>query len=137
MTLGALALVLASTITHAWWNFLLKRAGGSQMFVGLSKACEVVLLAPFLVWVTLDHPAPVNGVWTLVVVGAALVLLNYAALAKAYSTGNLSVVYPVSRGGVLLVLSHACAQRLRGTFTPSSRAVNTIRSSPSSIALPS
>ncbi|MEP6835340.1 MAG: EamA family transporter [Gemmatimonas sp.] len=104
MTLTALALVLASTITHAWWNFLLKRAGGSQTFVGLSKASEAILLSPFFVWMALVNPAPVHGVWTLVMVGAVLVLLNYAALAKAYSKGHLSIVYPVSRGGVLFVL---------------------------------
>ncbi|MEO7358921.1 MAG: EamA family transporter [Gemmatimonadaceae bacterium] len=104
MTPTALALVLASTITHAWWNFLLKRAGGSQIFVGLSKTSEVVLLSPIIVWMMLAHPAPLHGVWTLVVVGAVLVLLNYAALAKAYSRGHLSIVYPVSRGGVLFVL---------------------------------
>jgi uncharacterized membrane protein len=104
VTPTALALVLASTITHAWWNFLLKRAHGSQMFVGLSKGCEVLLLTPFVVWMVMRTATPVHGVWSLVIVGAALVLLNYAALAKAYSEGNLSVVYPISRGGVLLVL---------------------------------
>lgn len=104
MTQSTLALVLTSTITHAWWNFLLKRAGGSQMFVGLSKASEVVLLGPIFIWVMLRDAPPIHDIWILVIVGATLVLLNYAALAKAYSTGHLSVVYPLSRGSVLFVL---------------------------------
>ena len=36
--------------------------------------------------------------WPLIVVGALLVLVNYAALAIAYRTGALSLVYPISRG---------------------------------------
>lgn len=104
MTQSTLALVLASTVTHAWWNFLLKRAGGSQTFVALSKASEVVLLGPIFVWMVLRDMPPIRDIWILVIVAAVLVLLNYAALAKAYSTGHLSVVYPLSRGSVLLVL---------------------------------
>jgi uncharacterized membrane protein len=102
--MNAVALVIASTVTHAWWNFLLKRAGGNQVFVGLSKASEVVLLAPVFVWMARTQPVHVGTTWHLVAVGAALVLLNYAALAKAYSSGHLSFVYPVSRGAVLLFL---------------------------------
>ena len=42
--------------------------------------------------------------WILPFVGAILVLINYVALAAAYRRAELSVVYPISRGGMLLVL---------------------------------
>ena len=42
----ALAIVVISTFTHAYWNFLLKRAGGSSTFIALSKIAEVVCFAP-------------------------------------------------------------------------------------------
>ena len=104
MQIFAYTIVLSSTATHAYWNFLLKRSRGGAVFVGLSKLAEVVLFAPVFV-LSLAQPfewrASVLG---LVVVGAGLVLLNYAALARAYETGDLSVVYPISRAGILFFL---------------------------------
>ena len=47
MTFTAALLVILSATTHAYWNFLLKRSGGTQLFVGLSKVGEVVMFAPF------------------------------------------------------------------------------------------
>ncbi len=101
----SLLLVLISVGTHAYWNFLLKRAGGGQLFVGLSKIAEVVLLAPlFLVIGAPDAAAHFQLLWPLAIVGALLTLTNYAMLAIAYERGDLSLVYPISRGAVLLFL---------------------------------
>ena len=38
------------------------------------------------------------------VVGAAFVLVNYVLLAAAYKRGDLSVIYPVVRGAILVFL---------------------------------
>lgn len=98
------ALVLASTVAHAYWNFLVRRSGGGQPFVGLSKIAEVVLFAPaFLLW-ALPAARGLLAAWPVIVVGALLTLANYVALARAYRAGDLAVVYPVARGGVLLFL---------------------------------
>jgi len=104
MNTTAALLVVLSAATHAYWNFLLKRSGGSQLFVGLSKLAEVVMFAPaFLVLVapTIERN---DGLLVLAVVGAAFVLANYVCLALAYSHGDLSFVYPLARGGILLFL---------------------------------
>jgi drug/metabolite transporter (DMT)-like permease len=98
------ALVLASTVAHAYWNYLVRRSGGGQRFVGLSKVAEVVLFAPaFLLWALPGARGHLDA-WPVVVVGALLTLANYAALARAYRSGDLALVYPVARGGVLLFL---------------------------------
>ena len=100
----AFVLVLVSAFTHAYWNFLVKKAGGTQIFICLSKVCEIVLFAvPFFVFST--H----NGLtflryFHLIFIGAVLVLLNYIFLGQAYQSGNLSLVYPISRAGSLLFL---------------------------------
>jgi drug/metabolite transporter (DMT)-like permease len=100
----ALAIVVLSTFTHAYWNFLLKRAGGTSTFIALSKVAEVVCFAPVFLWlVTRTYESPFRAVG-LMAVGAVLVLVNYGALARAYSAGDLSFVYPVSRAGILLFL---------------------------------
>ncbi len=105
MSALAYSLVLVSAFTHAYWNYLFKRSGGGQLFVGLSKIGEVVLFAPVFLAIGLsDARRHGASLWPLVIVGAALTLTNYAMLAMAYERGELSTVYPISRGGVLLFL---------------------------------
>lgn len=97
-------MVLGSAVLHAYWNFLLKRAGGGQLVVGLSKIAEAVLLAPVVAIVVARRPDQVALLAGLATVGAALVGANYALLAAAYHRADLSFVYPVSRGTILLLL---------------------------------
>src|SRR5215207_510399 len=104
MTVTALLLVVLSAATHAYWNFLLKRSGGTQLFVGLSKVGEVVMFAPIFLIVVAPTLAQHHGLLSLAVVGAGFVLANYVCLAWAYSHGDLSFVYPLARGSILLFL---------------------------------
>ena len=104
MTVTALLLVVLSAATHAYWNFLLKRSGGTQLFVGLSKVGEVVMFAPIFLVVVAPTVAQHHGLLSLAVVGAGFVLANYVCLAWAYSHGDLSFVYPLARGSILLFL---------------------------------
>ena len=104
MTATAALLVVLSAATHAYWNFLLKRSGGSQLFVGLSKVAEVVMFAPAFLVLVAPNVARYDGLLVLATVGAAFVLANYVFLAVAYSHGDLSFVYPLARGGILLFL---------------------------------
>jgi drug/metabolite transporter (DMT)-like permease len=104
MDATAYALVAVSTLSHAYWNYVLKRASGGAAFVGLSKVVEVVAFAPLFVFMLMRSGAPVQGSAAFVVVGAVLVLINYSALSRAYSLADLSIVYPISRAGTLVVL---------------------------------
>ena len=102
--LTAALLVVLSAATHAYWNFLLKRSGGTQLFVGLSKVGEVVMFAPLFLVLVAPKIAQLDGLLSLAVVGAAFVLVNYVCLALAYRHGDLSFVYPLARGSILLFL---------------------------------
>jgi drug/metabolite transporter (DMT)-like permease len=104
MPVTAALLVVLSAVTHAYWNFLLKRSGGTQLFVGLSKVGEVVMFAPVFLVLYAPSFAQYDGLVRFAVVGAAFVLVNYVCLAYAYSHGDLSFVYPLARGGILLFL---------------------------------
>ena len=104
MEFAAYAWVVISAFTHAYWNFVLKCAGGSQVFIGLSKLAEIFLfIIPFVYFVARDEIAILNY-WLFYVVGALLVLANYFFLGRAYEHGELSIVYPISRAGALLFL---------------------------------
>lgn len=104
MTFTAALLVILSATTHAYWNFLLKRSGGTQLFVGLSKVGEVVMFAPFFLALVAPKIGRLDGLLMLATVGAVFVLVNYVCLAWAYRHGDLSFVYPLARGSILLFL---------------------------------
>lgn len=89
---------------HAAWNFLLKRAGGSQVAVAQSKLVEGFVFLPlFLLWSAPRLPSPGVVLW-LSGIAATGVMATYLALAGAYRHGDLSFVYPVSRGAALALL---------------------------------
>lgn len=97
--------VLVSAGLHAQWNFLLRRAGGGTLIVALSKIAEAALLLPvFLVMLAAIGPPAPSRYFPAVGIGGLLVLANYLALAAAYRQGDLSLVYPVARGGIFLFL---------------------------------
>lgn len=105
MSTTAVLLVLLSAVAHAYWNYLLKRAGGSHVFVAISKAAEAVVFLPVFAVVAWRSPgAATHGLAVYVVGGTAFVLSTYATLAAAYKHGDLSFAYPIARGGVLLFL---------------------------------
>ncbi len=117
MTGWSYGLVVLSCVLHAWWNLVLKRARGGDSFIGLSKVAEVALFAgPFCVVVTRSH-IPIWHFWPLYTVGALLTLLNYLFLGRAYRTGELSVVYPISRAGALVFLPFLARLLLRQSIS--------------------
>jgi drug/metabolite transporter (DMT)-like permease len=105
LSLSAVLLVLLSALTHAYWNYLLKRVGGSHTFVGISKASEAAVYLPVFLVVLWNAPAhAARGAGVYVLVGTLMTLIAYATLATAYRHGDLSFTYPIARGGALLFL---------------------------------
>jgi drug/metabolite transporter (DMT)-like permease len=97
--------VILSAVLHATWNFLLRRAGGSSTVAALSIVAEAaLLLPPATAAIISSGGVPIGPFVPAVVVGAALALANYAALMAAYRSADLSLAYPVARGGVFLFL---------------------------------
>lgn len=65
----------------------------------MEAAAFVALLASGLI-----DRSHIAEAWVLPVVGAFLVIVNYVLLTLAYRHGDLSFVYPISRGAVLVFL---------------------------------
>lgn len=101
-----MAAVVLSAALHAIWNYLLRRAGGSRTVAALSIVVEAVFLLPLALVVLISSGGglPLFQFLGAVVVAAALALANYAALMAAYRRADLSLAYPVARGGVFLFL---------------------------------
>jgi drug/metabolite transporter (DMT)-like permease len=94
MGLGALGLVLLAALLHAGWNALIKavddRAG---VLAAVSAAHAVLGLCLVLV-----SPVPASASWPAIATSALLHYIYYALLFRAYRLGDLSQVYPISRG---------------------------------------
>lgn len=102
MNLVAYTLVLVSIFSHAFWNFLTKRATNQDIFLGLSKMAEIVLFAlPFALFV-FWRGFPWLW-WYFFVVGGLLILFYYLSLAQAYRHVDLSVAYPIARSSTLFL----------------------------------
>lgn len=104
MTGSALAWILVSACLHALWNFLFKRANGTPIFMGLSKMAEVAILTPVVLTLMSRPAVGWQTAFGLSVGGALFALAVYILLSMAYAEGDLSFVYPVSRGSALCIL---------------------------------
>lgn len=97
MTTFAFALVVASGAVHAGWSFLLKRSRDSAAFLWWLQAVAVLAYAPFAL-VGL-HGVPRTWAAAGWAAGSAVLHGVYVlAMARAFQAGDLSVVYPISRG---------------------------------------
>lgn len=103
MTTLAFALVLISALSHATWNLLLKRSAHKVAFLGSATAVAFgLLLVPSAV-IAVVKDVGARGL-LLGSVTAALHALYGTFLSRGYQTGDLSRVYPVSRGmGLALI----------------------------------
>jgi drug/metabolite transporter (DMT)-like permease len=114
LPLSAFALALGAAFLHATWNVMLAGARDSEAATAVATLCGVALLAPVAL-ITGGVSAE-----ALPFAGASAVLhVGYLALlARAYQGGEVSVVYPVSRGTApVLVLAFGAAALNEGVST--------------------
>ena len=100
MSSGVWALVLASAVCHAGWNFYARRVSGHIGLLWLAEATALLVLLPLAGWVLWDGGAMVwswLGVGCVVATGLLHALYIYL-LGRAYARSEISVVYPVARG---------------------------------------
>lgn len=91
------ALVLASALLHAGWNFSMKRAAGDLATVRRGLALASVAVMPAALPLLALHPPGAVG-WGCILATGIAHTLYFALLARLYRTGDLSSVYPLSRG---------------------------------------
>jgi drug/metabolite transporter (DMT)-like permease len=119
--LSAFCLALGAAFLHASWNVLLAGARDSETAAAVATVCGVALLAPLALATgdVSDAALPFAG-------ASAVLHVGYLALlARAYQDGEVSVVYPVSRGtapvlvlifGALFLSEGASTAAVMGVF---------------------
>lgn len=94
MWLLPLALVVCSAGLHASWNLIVK-SEDDKLFTGwLTVLTPCLILCPALFFTGL----PPREAWPFLLGSGILEALYVLALTRAYTYGDLSVVYPVARG---------------------------------------
>jgi len=100
-----LLLVVASAAIHVGWNALARSARGSEQFAWRVNVAGAGLLLPFLIARRFEQPFPLDGrLVALAALSALFEAFYFVLLQAAYRTGELSVVYPLSRAVAPLLL---------------------------------
>ncbi len=95
----ALVLVLTSAVFHATWNFLVKRAHGGVTFIWLCDAISVLFYAPLVGILFIVQHQSLSLAGIVLIAGSALLhLASFLSLQRGYRIGDLSLVYPLTRG---------------------------------------
>lgn len=94
MPISALTLALGSAVLHAVWNLLLGRARDVQAATAATFLLSVALALPFaVIWWHADA-----SIWPWALASTSLEVVYVVALALAYRGGEVSFVYPLTRG---------------------------------------
>jgi drug/metabolite transporter (DMT)-like permease len=113
MSVLALGMVLLSAVLHAIWNVAAKRNDQPATFLYLLTICTLGLSAVLLPWIPLQ--AFHGRLLGLLLLSCAFHGASFVALARAYESGDLSLVYPISRSTpavVPLIAIPLCGERI-------------------------
>ena len=97
MDIAVFSLVLLSSFIHAFWNFTSKKVSGNLPITLLGLWIAILTLLPFSLIITLRYGFDIRGLKFILVTAAAHVFY-YLFLNLAYKHGDISSVYPISRG---------------------------------------
>jgi len=103
MSALALGIVLIAAFLHASWNYLAKKSRNKLAFIWWAILFSVILFFPMFIYywpaVTISSAG-----WVCIVATGVLHAFYFWFMGRAYERGDLSLVYPLSRGsGPLLV----------------------------------
>lgn len=94
MSATALAIVLAAALLHASWNALVKSASDRALTLAAVSGVHALV---GLALIAVSAP-PAMASWPMIAVSTIIHYLYYVLLFQAYRLGDLSQVYPISRG---------------------------------------
>ena len=100
MLIGSLLLLFLAAVLHAFANVLMKRSRVKLAFVWWMLTITTILGVPLWFYT----PQADADAWRIVMLSGVLETVYFLTLTKAYSTGDLSVVYPIARGSAPLFL---------------------------------
>jgi len=98
LNLIALLLILISAVIHALWNFLTKQSRDKLSFIWWSMLAILFIYFPLFLWYLRQSSPFLNENWFWPILSGFFQAVYCALLALAYEQGDLSIIYPLSRG---------------------------------------
>lgn len=99
MSSTSLILVVIASITHAYWNLLVKKTNGGISFTWLVYICSAIIFFPIVIISNLEGDEQITAeLLAICFISGILRLAYFLLLQKGYHTCDLSVIYPVARG---------------------------------------
>lgn len=97
MSIKALGIVLLAALFHAGWNFLAKKSRNKLAFIWWFLLVAMILYSPMFLYYWPDLVIKAKG-WFCMIATGILHALYFWFMGGAYERGDLSLVYPLSRG---------------------------------------
>jgi len=100
MSIGVFLAVLGAAFLHAGWNAIIKTGANKQTTMLIFTVWQGIIGLCVVVWL----PFPAAEVWPWLLASGAIHMVYQLFLAYAYEQGDLSRVYPISRGTAPLIV---------------------------------
>ena len=109
-----LTLVLTAAVLHATWNALIKSGGDPWVRLAVVNGVGIVCAAAWLPFVE----APNAEAWPFILWSVAIHQVYFVCVALQYRFGDLSHVYPISRGTAPILVAAAAFIFAGETLSP-------------------
>lgn len=100
MSVGVFLAVLGAALLHASWNAIIKTGLNKQTSMFLMSICQTICAIP----IVLLFPFPDPEIWVWIIASGVIHAAYQMFVAFAYEQGDLSRVYPISRGSAPMML---------------------------------
>ncbi len=93
-------IIIFAAFCHAGWSTIVKKSENGLAMMGITSIIEIIIFLPLIFTV----PLPNTSIWFFIFATTFLHGLYRYSVIKSYEYGDLSFVYPISRGGSVLLI---------------------------------
>jgi len=99
----AFMLIVTSSMTHAIWNLLVKKSRHKTVFIWWMFVISSTLFTMLLPFITEPFTWPDLRTAVMFTIGATCFVLYHLLNGRAYRSGDLSIVYPLTQTSIIYV----------------------------------
>ena len=93
-------IIIFAAFCHAGWSTIVKNSENGLAMMGITSIIEIIIFLPLIFTV----PLPTTSIWFFIFATTFLHGLYRYSVVKSYEYGDLSFVYPIARGGSVLLI---------------------------------
>ena len=93
-------IIIFAAFCHAGWSTIVKKSENGLAMMGITSIIEIIIFLPLIFTV----PFPTTTIWFFIVATTFLHGFYRYSVVKSYQHGDLSFVYPIARGGSVLII---------------------------------